>query len=141
MVRTCPLRCIRSALHTRMPNGKNTAEVHPLCTAHTHSKWQEHPLRCIRSALHTRMPNGKNTRWGASAQHCTHACQIVRTPAEVHPLKRNNKQPSPRRRRISISTGIGQVSSRCPDLCSLDIVALPCVLTRTKDARLYSEMS
>ena len=34
----------------------------------------------------TRLPIGKHTRSSAPAQHCTHPCQMVSTPAQVRPL-------------------------------------------------------
>ena len=101
-----PFTRTRSALHTCQANGKNTrsrapaqqcthawqmvrtpVHAHPLSTAHMPGKWYEHPLTRTRSALHTCLPNRKNTRPRAPAQHCTHARQMVRTPAHAHPLR------------------------------------------------------
>ena len=79
-----PLKCVRSALHTCLANGKNTRSS--AAAQHCTHASQMVPPKCARSALHTCQPSGKNTRSSASAQHCTHASQLVRTPAQAHPL-------------------------------------------------------
>ena len=61
-------------------------QVHPLSTVSMAAKWEAHPLKRTRSALYPCLPNGKHTRSSAPAQHCTHACQMVSTPVQVHPL-------------------------------------------------------
>ena len=43
-------------------------------------------LKRTRSALYARLPKGQHTRSLAPAQHCTHTCQMVRKPAQVHLL-------------------------------------------------------
>ena len=85
-----PLTCIRSALHTRQPNGSRSCPLarhcrhvsqvvrththaHPLSAAHMPAKCR--PLTRHRLALHACQPNGQNTR--SRAQHCRHASQVV----------------------------------------------------------------
>ena len=81
IVRTPAQHCTHASQMLRTP-----ARAHSLSSARMPAKWWEHPLTRIRSALHTRQPKAKNTRARAPTQHCTHASQMVRTPAHLHPL-------------------------------------------------------
>ena len=103
-----PLKCTRSALYSCQPNGKNPRSsqhcMHACQMVGTHaSQMVEPPLKCTRSALYPCLPNGKNPRSSAPAQRCIHASQMARTllkcthsalyasqmvrsPAQVHPL-------------------------------------------------------
>ena len=90
----------RLALRARLADGNNTPSSAP--AQHTPATWQAHsPKRTrsalyarlpfgkhtrARSALYARLPNGRRTRPSAPAQHCTHACHIISTPAQAHQL-------------------------------------------------------
>ena len=62
------------------------ASVHPLSTAHLPARYTE-TLQSARSALHACLLNDTRTHCSASTERCTHACQVISTPASVNPLR------------------------------------------------------